>query len=621
MKPLLFGLGLLLLAGEAQGADATPLANAPERLLPASAQVYVRWDGVAAHREQYARTAIGQLLMHDLAPLKKELLQAYPKLLRAELTERKLLDGMPPQKLAKIHAAVAESSKLLDVLLDHGVVAAAEVSPLPNLFQLAVGGLQMATGKKGDGNPMMPRVQVTLVIPNAAADAGAVLAAMRLFDLTNEMTVKEETIAGRKVVHLADAGGTAHGLVWVEGPHVVVNIGTEAPAAVFARLDGNGPRLDSHPLYKRLQTTDGFETDLRAFVDVKSLVGMSRGLLGMFDPAAAKKIDALGVSGLHAIVLRSGFDGPQLRQVIEVDAPGPRNGLLRLAGGKPVTLDQLPPLPPDVGRWSSHRLEPAAMYEIATQIYDLTHPPDADDKTAETAAQRLDKAAGLDLKAELLPYLGDTVVAYSAPSEGLISFGQVVAIEVKDGERVLQAIDQIVQTQAGGTVRMRKRPIADGEVREIYVRKQGFFFTPSYAVYKGWLVASLYPQPVQAFVQRAGGGAKPWEPDAGVKAALAALPKNAVGLAVADARPSIQTGLTFSPFFVAAAQGFGNGGGFEVGTLPSASVVNQRLSPTVTALADDGSTLRWESRGSLLLPGDFLGIDPILLLISAQIFN
>src|SRR6476646_10778108 len=110
-------LAAVLFAGAARGADANPAATMPpERLLPATAQVYVRWDGVAAHREQYAQTALGQLLGKDLAPLRKELLDLYPRLLRAELTERKLLDGMPPVRLARIHAAVAESSKLLTVL-------------------------------------------------------------------------------------------------------------------------------------------------------------------------------------------------------------------------------------------------------------------------------------------------------------------------------------------------------------------------------------------------------------------------------------------------------------------------------------------------------------------------
>src|SRR5205085_5897814 len=131
----------------------------PERLLPASAQVYFRWDGVAAHREQYAQTALGQLLSRDLAPLRKELLELYPRLLRSELTEKKLLEGLPPDRLAKIHAAVGESGKLLDVLAEHGIVAAAEVSPLPSLYQMAFGAAQMAFGKKSDANPLMPRVQ------------------------------------------------------------------------------------------------------------------------------------------------------------------------------------------------------------------------------------------------------------------------------------------------------------------------------------------------------------------------------------------------------------------------------------------------------------------------------
>ena len=310
---------------------------------------------------------------------------------------------------------------------------------------------------------------------------------------------------------------------------------------------------------------------------------------------------------------------PGIREVIEVDVPGPRKGILRLFGGKPIAIEKLPLMPPDVNRWSAHRLEPSAVYDVAMQLLDLTHPPDADSSgDTDTAAQRLDKAAGIDMKADLLPHLGDTVVAFCSPSEGLISFGQVFAIEIKDGEQVLQALDQIVQTQSGGNVKLRKRPVADGEVREIYVRNRGgFFFTPSYAVYKGWLVMSLFPQPVQAYIQRASGGAKIWAPDAGVAAALAAA-EIRHGIGGRGCPTEHPAGLTFAPIIISAAQGFGGNGSFEVGMLPSASLVNQRLTPTVTALTDDGSTLRWESRGTVLLPGDFLGFDPLLLLLSAR---
>ncbi len=622
MKPLPLFFAVLLLAGQSRGADSTSLAkSSPEHLLPATTQVYLRWDGVAAHREQYAQTALGQLLARDLAPLRKELLDFYPKLLRAELTEKKLLDGVPPDRLAKIHAAVAESSKLLDVVAEHGFVVGAEFSPLPSLWQMAIGAVRSARGKKTDGNPFMPRVQVTLIVPDAAADAGPILSSLRLSDINGAYEVKEQTVAGRKLMHAKS--DDVHIMAWVEGPHVVVIIGTEPPPLVLARFDSKGPRLDANPLYQRLQANDGFRTDVRAFVDVKSLIGMAGRLVSIMDASLGKKLDDIGINSLNSIVYRSGFDGPAIRQLIEVDAPGPRKGILRLFGGKPIEIAKLPLMPPDVNRWSAHRLDPAAVYDVATQLLDLAHPPDADaGGDTDTAAQRLDKEAGIDIKADLLPNLGDTVVAFCAPSEGLISFGQVFAVEVKNGEQVLQALDQIVQTQAGGNVRLRKRSVGDAEVREIYVRNRGgFFFTPTYAVYKGWLVGSLFPQPVQSFVQRAGGSAKVWEPGAGVAAALAALPKTATGLAVADARPSVQQALTFAPIIIGAMQGFGGGGAFEVGMLPSASLVNQRLTPTVTALTDDGSTLRWESRGSVLLPGDFFGLDPLLLLISAQILN
>jgi hypothetical protein len=611
------GLLTLLIVGPSGPAAANEFVEKPEQLIPAGVQVYARWDGVAVHRDQYSQTALGQLLGHDLAPLRRELLELYPRLLRSEVTEKHLLDGLTPERLAKIHAAVAESGKLLDVLAEHGVIVAAEIGQPPGLWQMAVTAAQAAFKKDADPTALLPRVNVLIVVPEAADQAGAILSTLRIFEAGKVLEFKDETVARRKIMHaVKDA---VHFAAWVEGKHVVINIGTAPPADTLARFESHEPRVDSNPLYKRL-SADGFRTDVRAFVDAKSLFDIARRFAILADPTFGDKLDALGVGGVQAVLYRGGFDGSQMRQLIEVDVPGPRRGLLRLAGGQPLSLDRLPPLPPDVSRWSAHRVDPAAAYEVATQLFDLAHPPDADEKNPETAAQRLDKAAGLDLKGDLVPYLGDTVVAYASPSEGLISFGQVFAVEVKDADRVREALDQIVQTQAGGNVRLRKRAIADGEVREIYIRKQGFFFTPSYAVYKGWLVVGLFPQPVQAFVQRAGAGAKAWEPEESVKAGFAALPKNSFGLAVADSRPSVQQALTFAPIIIQAMQGFG-GGTFEVGTLPSASIVNQRLTPTVTAITDDGTTLRLDSRGALPLPGDFLGVDPVLAVISSSIFN
>jgi hypothetical protein len=99
------------------------------------------------------------------------------------------------------------------------------------------------------------------------------------------------------------------------------------------------------------------------------------------------------------------------------------------------------------------------------------------------------------------------------------------------------------------------------------------------------------------------------------------LPKSCSTWAFNDPRSGAQQLLSFAPIFIEAAQSFTQTAVIEVGTLPSGSSIVQKLSPNVTGVSDDGRRLRWDTRGGLLLLGDSLGIDPLMLFIAAQIFN
>ena len=46
-------------------ATASGASDAPERLLPAGTQLYVRWDGIEAHRAAYAQTGVGKMMAGD----------------------------------------------------------------------------------------------------------------------------------------------------------------------------------------------------------------------------------------------------------------------------------------------------------------------------------------------------------------------------------------------------------------------------------------------------------------------------------------------------------------------------------------------------------------------------
>ena len=59
-------------------------------------QVYVRWDGVAAHRDAYAQVTVGKLFSDELAPLVKSLKELYARALQSGLVDEKLLTGSAP---------------------------------------------------------------------------------------------------------------------------------------------------------------------------------------------------------------------------------------------------------------------------------------------------------------------------------------------------------------------------------------------------------------------------------------------------------------------------------------------------------------------------------------------
>jgi hypothetical protein len=633
-SPWLLALPLALLAAVPARAG-----EPPERLLFAGTQVNHRWDGVAAHREAYAQSAAGQLLANELNPLLHKLAAMYPEQLHNALVNEKVLAGTPPDKLVQIQADVTEAAKLLDVLMEYGVVVALEIRPAPGAAGVVFGKLRSAlTGEKDERKSLMPAVQATLIVPEAAARWPALRGGLRMLAVLQsaEPALKDERIAGRAVTHFRMGEVEVAG--WAEGAHLVLTVGTQPVDAVVQRMQSNEPRIDSNPLFRRVTDFREFPTDGRGYLDVAGLMRIVRPLLALADTRLSRKLERLGLDRIRSLTLFSGFDGGVRRGVYELDLPAPRKGLARLAGGAPLSLADLPPLPPDVSRWSIHRIDPNAVYEALLSVAaaggadEEDAPPSR--KAAEkgekqlkkapdsldSVAQDINKALGIDVKADLIDHLGDKMVIYTTSSEGAFFFGQVVAVEVKDAAPVLEALDQIAQSQEFSSFRFRKRPFQGVQVRELYGRQRFNPLVPSYAVAGNWLVVGLYPQAVQGFIQRTAGNLPRWQPDARTRDALAKLPKDGSSLAVSDWRPSVQQALMFAPFFLEAVRlSNDERGGFEVGNLPTSQAVNQRLFPNVVVMTDDGQRLRWESRGSVLLPLDGVGLDPVTMIFASLI--
>src|SRR6266550_977367 len=102
------GLALVVLALP----NALRAEDALESLLPASTQVYLRWDGIDAHRSAYEKTALGKTLQGDTGKLLQGLYGELNAHLGTLLTVPLLLEGTPPERLQRIQADAKIAPKL-----------------------------------------------------------------------------------------------------------------------------------------------------------------------------------------------------------------------------------------------------------------------------------------------------------------------------------------------------------------------------------------------------------------------------------------------------------------------------------------------------------------------------
>lgn len=560
-------------------------AQEAEDLLPAGAQIYLRWDGIEPHRAAYEKTALGKTMQGDTGKFITGAFKQLQDSAGAQLVVQQLLGGVAPDKLQKLQADAAEAPKLLTLLSQNGFVMSVELRKLEP-----------------------PDAQIMLVLPGAGDKAAPLFASLRLATTLAGVEIKEKKIADRAVSQ-AEAGPLPLAW-WVEGKHAVLTLGTEQPEAIIKNLGNKDGRLTGSPLYKRVRAFKQFETVARAYVDVPSLVKLAR----TRDKDVAKLIDDLGLDGLQGLTFYSGFDGSAERSLVEWEMPGPRKGALKLLAGKPFKLSDVPPLPTDTVSWSMTNFDAATLYDVGLQVAEGVVKLVAPEMLpmVKEFLKQADALTGINLRNDLLGALGGQMLVYSSPAEGPLSLGQTLAFKVKDEKKLKQALEDMVKGIAkstGADVTFKKKMYRGVELRELHFKQEGFFFMPTYAIYKDWLVVGYYPQAVQGFILRATGELPAWKPDARLQASLEGLPKEFISITVTDPVPSIKQLLSIAPLIGGLINSFAPDVKFDTGSLPNAHEATRYLFPNVSIVTDDGKALRMETRASLALPFDLSGLD------------
>lgn len=649
-RPFAAALVALALAAPARAADSDPV---PEKLLPATTQLYVRWDGVTAHNDAYKKSVWGPVMAGPTGDSVRTLVAKGPQLLGAAVLADPLLAGQAPSELKANLADLKAAEKFVDLIADKGIIVAGEVrEPAPTIKGIGSAVTGLLGGKMPAVGAVMPDAQLLVIVPGAADKANVLNGTIRLLMRKGENKIEAFTAKGRSGFQLVVPKEGAppfpvFAAWWAEGAHFVFYFGTRKPEAVMDEFAANAVKggLAASPLYQRAAKLGDFESVARGFVDAGRVVGLAKSLAGPFVPGLSERLDAVGLGALKAVVFSSGFDGKESRALYELDVPGERKGFAKALKNTPIGLSDLPPMPPDVSRFSALRIDPAAAYDAGLSLVDMLmmgqdfgvedgakkKPGELIKARKEYLAREADKFLNVNVADDVLPHLGDKLVLFQSPTEGLSVFGQVICISCKDPAKIKTATDNIQRALEGianSPIKVRKKVLKGVEIREFHARGFGVV-TPTYALVGEWLVVGGHPQAVQGVVLRTKGELEKWAPDAETAKRLAKMPQGGCGLQFCNPKSTAQNLCCIGPMFFSV---FDQRNRFnensetdfnpsDVGLIPNAHELSRHLFPNLTVTRDDGKTIRIEVNESFSLPAEVIGLEPIAFAVLVFAFR
>jgi hypothetical protein len=447
-----------------------------------------------------------------------------------------------------------------------------------------------------------PQGQLTLIFPKASgillplATKAAGLAGMP----------PQENKVGKRTIQQLNLFVVRAGW-WDEGDNAVFVLGNDDPSAFAKRIDDNETGLAKSALYQQVASFKDFTVWSRGFVDIAGLAKLG----GDIAPGVDRLLDDVGLKSMKSVTFVSGFDGNFERSVAEIDIPGPRKGILALAGTKKLSLADLPPLPDDVTGFAASNFNAGKVYDAGLQIVEAAvrmFAPDQADNIKEGVRQ-LEGILGVKLGDDLFGSFDDMMVRYSSSSDGPPLLGGVYLFKVKHEKKLRDSLDSLIRAIPqipNVPVEMKKRSYHGVDVHVVQIQAPGSINAISFAVHKGWFVLGNYPQGVYGYILRANGELPTWKADAKLTKALEAFPKEFTGIKIQDPRPTVQTVFSLLPPALTLANGFTQFvpglRTFDVSMIPHAQDATRHLFPNITVTTDDGKKIRAETRASLALP-------------------
>jgi hypothetical protein len=565
---MVFGL-LIALAPSAASAQ-----TVQENYLPSKSQLYFRFDGMQKHQAAFDKTAAGQMMKGDTGKFLGELWKYVQEQLQNVAANE-----------PKVGPLLKDVGKIVSSMHNNGVVFGLEVDTV-----------------------LPPVVQTVIVFPKAAGESGALIPLIQKIAEETKVEIKTAKSGKRFVSHL-DFQFVKFGW-WSQGEDAVLFLGTTDPTDYADAIDAKKTGIAGNPLFKKLVGFKEFPTASRGYFDMTGVIKVASGA----HPQAGPVIDELGLKGIKSVTFVTGYEGIYQRSIVDVDMPGERKGLLAFSSPKKISMKDLPVLPNDLTAFSAGTLNVSKAYDVllgmAEGIVRVFDPAKADE--IKETVKAFEGVIGIDVNKDFFGSFGDLMVSYSSPSDGILGSGALVAIQIKDGKKLENAIDKIVKAipaLPGAEITLKKKPYHGAQLLQLEISSpQVTSNAVTLGIYKNWLLYASYPQPIKGFILRQEGKLPAWKADESLTKVLKTFPSEFSSISVSDPRPMVQTVLAGTPFVMNLVNTFGSVGAqfagiqgfrpFDLDLIPHAQEATLGLFPNVTISTDDGKRVRSDTRAS-----------------------
>ncbi len=588
-------------------AEAVPV----ESLIPQRAFFLAQCDGSAAHQEAYQGTAA---------------YQAFEK------------SGLMPT-LRKAFVDVLQS------------VGPAADPVLRSLRHIEQNGMSVALSFPAPGQPPIPSLTVVL---HKAADLERVIgpsiqaiAAQENIEFTTKEVAGQQVTSG--VIPVPDTPGIELGW-WTSGSHLVIATGIDAVRQVAAVSSGAAENLESHPLWKKYGSRPRTftRTNLMWFEFDKVMQLVS----GISIPGSAPDrngqprrvgdlLEVLGLDGLGATIVQSGFDGDAIWWDTFVQYTGEPRGLFALGKTKgQLTLADIPKLPANVSRFQAASTDLSAMAEASIQLTRelVEFLPDEPRQEVEQFLDQVTDGEGFDLQRDFLDGLGTQNCFYLDGNQASFNQAYAFAFALKDREKVESGLRKMLRSIAAkvpnGMVKLREIEVRGHQFMEVSMGLVPGQESPivSFVVGEDWLVGGNIPQTVEAFLLRQDGKLPSWSATELPEASTKNLPTEFQAVVGLDVRPPYRIISSLIPPAIGLLKfGLQESGAFprdmeiplDVADFPPAELVTQSLFPTMTTVKQVDGGYRYLSRGAATDPTGVaviggIGVTVALLLPAVQ---